>query len=216
MKMKTETILNNLLKVKNDPFKYMDVLENTINELKIDIYNESMGLKNRKQDPQKKALKFLNDNKKRFSGGRSCLAYAYQTNINGNDVQVFTDSYIAFILKTFYKLPLWDEKKEKKNYVDISRVLPNKSYGEIVGFNFKDLLAKLKAKQIEEKDGMKIIELKSESYKCFFSADNLKKICDILGTADLTMYLYGTLKVALIVDEKTDNQAVITPIRKYC
>lgn len=214
--MKTETILNNLLKVKDNPFKYMDVLENTINELKIDIYNENIGLKNRKNDPQKKALKFLNDNKKRFSGCRSCLAYAYQTNINGNDVQVFTDSYIAFILKTFYKLPLWDEKKEKKNYVDISRVLPNKSYGEIVDFNFKDLLAKLKAKQIEEKDGMKIIELKSESYKCFFSADNLKKICDILGTADLTMYLYGTLKVALIVDEKTDNQAVITPIRKYC
>lgn len=58
-KMKTETILNNLLKVKDNPLKYMDVLENTINELKIDIYNENMGLKNRKQDPQKKALKFL-------------------------------------------------------------------------------------------------------------------------------------------------------------
>ena len=43
--MKTETILNNLLKVKDNPFKYMDVLENTINELKIDIYNENMGLK---------------------------------------------------------------------------------------------------------------------------------------------------------------------------
>lgn len=216
MKMKTETILNNLLKVKDNPFKYMDVLEKTINELKIDIYNENMGLKNRKQDPQKKALKFLNDNKKRFSGGRSCLAYAYQTNINGNDVQVFTDSYIAFILKTFYKLPLWDEKKEKKSYVDISRILPNKSYGEIAAFNFKDLLAKLKAKQIEEKDGTKLIEINSDSYKCHFNADDLKKISDILGTTDLTMYLYGTLKAALIVDKKTDNQAIITPIRKYC
>lgn len=214
--MKTETILNNLLKVKDNPFKYMDVLENTINELKIDIYNESMGLKNRKQDSQKKALKFLNDNKKRFSGGRSCLAYAYQTNINGNDVQVFTDSYIAFILKTFYKLPLWDEKKENKSYVNISRVLPNKCYGEIANFNFKDLLAKLKAKQIEEKEGTKLIEINSDSYKCYFNADNLKKISDILGTTDLTMYLYGTLKAALIVDKKTDNQAVIAPIRKYC
>lgn len=216
MKMKTETILNNLLKVKDNPFKYMDVLENTINELKIDIYNESIGLKNRKQDPQKKALKFLNDNKKRFSGCRSCLAYAYQTSINGNDVQVFTDSYIAFILKTFYKLPLWDEKKENKSYVDISRVLPNKSYGEIVDFNFKDLLAKLKAKQIEEKDGNKLIEIKSDSYKCCFNADNLKKICDILGTTELAMYLYGEMKVALIVDKKTDNQAIIVPVRSYC
>lgn len=152
-KMKTETILNNLLKVKDNPFKYMDVLGNTINELKIDIYNENMGLKNRKQDPQKKALKFLDDNKKRFSGGRSCLAYAYETNINGNDVQVFTDSYITFILKTFYELPLWDEEKEKKSYVDISRVLPNKRYGE--------------------------------------------------------------MKVALIIDEKNDNQAIIALIRKY-
>lgn len=214
--MKTETILNNLLKVKDNLFKYMDVLENTINELKIDIYNESMGLKNRKQDPQKKALKFLNDNKKRFSGGRSCLAYAYQTVINGNDVQVFTDSYIAFILKTFYKLPLWDEEKEKKSYVDISRVLPNKRYGEIAKFSFKELAAKLKAKLIEEKDGTKLIELNTDSYKCCFNADNLKKISDILGTTDLTIRLYGELKPALIIDEKNDNQAVIVPIRKYC
>ena len=173
-----------------------------------------MGLKNRKQDPQKKALKFLNDNKKRFSSCRSCLGYAYQTIINGNEVQVFTDSYIAFILKTLYNLPLWDEKNGA--YPQIERCLPDKSYGEIVNINFKDIIAKLKAKQIEEKDGIKIIELKSESYKCFFNADNLKKICDILGTTELVMRLYGELKAALIVDEKTDNQAIIVPIRSYC
>ena len=213
--MKTETILNKLLKLKENPFN-AELLENVINELKIDVYNENMGLKNRKQDPQKKALKFLNDNKKRFSGSRSCLTYAYQTIINGKEVQVFTDSYVAFILTTFYALPLWDEKKEKKSYVDISRLLPNKSYGEIVDFSFKDLLAKLKAKQIEEKDGTKLIEISSDSYKCYFDADNLKKICDILGTTELVMRLYGEMKVALIVDEKTDNQAIIAPIRKYC
>jgi hypothetical protein len=213
--MKTETILNNLLKVKDNPFKYMDVLENTINELKIDIYNENMGLKNRKQDPQKKALKFLNDNKKRFTNSRKCLAYAYQTVINGNDVQVFTDSYIAFILKTFYNLPLWDNEKEKNKYPQIERVLPDKNYGEIVDINFKDIIAKLKAKQIEEKDGTKIIEVKSDSYKCLLDADNLKKISDILGTTELSMRLYGEMKPALIVDEKSDNQAVIVPIRKY-
>ena len=211
--MKTETILNKLLKLKENPFN-AELLENVINELKIDVYNENMGLKNRKQDPQKKALKFLNDNKKRFSGSRSCLTYAYQTIINGKEVQVFTDSYLAFILTTFYALPLWDEKKEKKSYVDISRLLPNKSYGEIVDFSFKDLLAKLKAKQIEEKDGTKLIEINSDSYKCYFDADNLKKICDILGTTELVMRLYGEMKVALIVDEKTDNQAIIAPIRK--
>ena len=213
--MKTETILNKLLKLKENPSN-AELLENVINELKIDVYNENMGLKNRKQDPQKKALKFLNDNKKRFSGSRSCLTYAYQTIINGKEVQVFTDSYVAFILTTFYTLPLWDEKKEKKSYVDISRLLPNKSYGEIVDFSFKDLLAKLKAKQIEEKDGTKLIEINSDSYKCYFDADNLKKICDILGTTELVMRLYGEMKVALIVDEKTDNQAIIAPIRKYC
>lgn len=211
--MKTETILNKLLKLKDNPLN-AELLDNVINELKIDVYNENMGLKNRKQDPQKKALKFLNDNKKRFSSGRSCLAYAYQTIINGNDVQVFTDSYIAFILKTFYNLPLWDN--ENGSYPQIERVLPDKNYGELVKFNFKDLAAKLKAKQIEEKDGMKLIELKSESYKCYFNADNLKKISDILGTTQLTMRLYGELKPALIIDEKTDNQAVITPIRSYC
>ena len=214
--MKTETILNNLLKVKDNPLKYMDVLENTINELKIDVYNENMGLKNRKQDPQKKALKFLNDNKKSFSGSRSCLAYACKTIINGHDVQVFTDSYIAFVLKTFYNLPLWDNEKEKNKYPQIERVLPDKKYGEIVNVNFKDILAKIKVKQIEKKDGMKIIELNSESYKCYFNADNLKKICDILGTTELVMRLYGEMKAALVIDEKTDNQSVIVPIRSYC
>lgn len=158
--MKTETILNKLLKLKESPCNY-ELLDNVINELKIDVYNENIGLKNRKQDPQKKALKFLNDNKKRFSDGRSCLAYACQTIINGNEVQVFTDSYIAFILKTFYNLPLWDNEKEKNKYPQIERVLPDKNYGEIVDINFKDIIAKLKAKQIEEKDGIKIIELKS-------------------------------------------------------
>lgn len=165
---------------------------------------------------KKKALKFLNDNKKHFSGCRSCLAYACQTIINGKEVQVFTDSYIAFILKTFYKLPLWDNEKEKNKYPEIERVLPDKNYGEIVNVNFKDIIAKLKAKQIEEIDGMKIIELKSESYKRFFNADKLKKICDILGTTELVMRLYGEMKAALVIDEKTDNQAVIVPIRSYC
>lgn len=211
--MKTETILNKLLKLKENPYN-AELLDNVINELKIDVYNENMGLKNRKKDPQKKALKFLNDNKKRFSSCRKCLTYAYQTIINGNEVQVFTDSYIAFILKTFYNLPLWDE--ENGSYPQIERLIPDKNYGEIVDINFKDILAKLKAKQIEEKDGVKIIELKSESYKCFFNADNLKKICDILGTTDLTMRLYGELKPALIIDEKTENQSIITPIRSYC
>ena len=117
---------------------------------------------------------------------------------------------------TFLILRQETTKKEKNKYPQIERVLPDKSYGEIVNVNFKDIIAKLKAKQIEEKDGMKIIELKSESYKCFFNADNLKKICDILGTTDLTMRLYGEIKAALIIDEKTDNQAVIVPIRSYC
>lgn len=211
--MKTETILNKLLKLKENPYN-AELLDNVINELKIDVYNESMGLKNRKQDPQKKALKFLNDNKKRFSSGKSCLAYAYQTIINGEGVQVFTDSYIAFILKTFYNLPLWDNEKEKNKYPQIERVLPDKNYGEIVNINFKDIIAKLKAKQIEEEEGKKIIELKSESYKCCFDADNLKKICDILGTTELVMRLYGDLKPALIIDEKTDNRAVIASIIK--
>ena len=212
-KMKTETILNKLLKLKENPYN-AELLDNVINELKIDVYNENMGLKNRKQDPQKKALKFLNDNKKRFSSGRSCLAYAYQTIINGKEVQVFTDSYIAFILKTFYNLPLWD--KENGAYPQIERILPDKKYGEIVDLDFKDIIAKLKAKQIEEIDGTKLIELKSENYKCFFDADNLKKISDILGTTELVMRLYGEMKPALIIDEKNDNQSVLTPIRKYC
>ena len=211
--MKTETILNKLLKLKEMPYN-TELLDTIINELKIDVFNENMGLKNRRNDPQKKALKFLNDNKKRFTNSRKCLGYACQTNINGEEVQVFTDSYITFILKTFYNLPLWDSEKEESKYPRIESALPNKSYGEVVQFSFKELSAKLKAKLIEQKDFAKPIELKSDSYDCWFDADNLKKISDILGTTELTVRLYGNLKPALIIDERNDNQAIISPIRK--
>lgn len=211
--MKTETILNKLIKLKEKPYD-AELLDSIINELQIDVYNENMGMKNRRNDPQKKALKFLNDTKKRFPDSRRCLGYAYQTNINGEEVQVFTDSYIAFVLKTFYKLPMWDSEKEESNYPQVERCLPNKCFGEVAEFSFKELTAKLKAKLIEEKDLSKPIELRSENYDCWFDADNLKKISDILGTNDLTIRLYGKLKPALIADEKTDNQAIICPIRK--
>lgn len=72
----------------------------------------------------------------------------------------------------------------------------------------------MKAKLIEEKDWAKPIELRSENHTCWFDADNLKKISDILDTNDLTIRLYGKLKPALIIDEKTDNQAIICPVRE--
>lgn len=211
--MKNETILNKLMKLKEKPYN-TELLDGIINELKIDVFNENMGMKNRRNDPQKKALKFLNENKKRFPDSRRCLGYAYETTISGSDVQVFTDSYIAFVLKTHYTLPLWDDETEKSKYPQIERCLPNKNYGEVAEFSFRELAAKLKAKLLEERDGVKLIELKSESYTCWFDADNLKKISDILGTNDLTVRLYGKLKPALIIDEKTDNQAIICPIRE--
>lgn len=101
--MKSETILKKLIKLKEKPYD-TELLDGIINELKIDVYNENMGLKSRRNDPQKKALKFLND--------------------------------------------------------------------------------------------------------------NLKKISDILGSTELTVRLYGKLKPALIIDERNDNQAIISPIRK--
>lgn len=206
-------MLNKLMKLKENHYN-TELLDSIINELKIDVYNENMGLKNRRNDPQKKALKFLNDNKKRFANSRRCLGYANETTINGEQVQVFTDSYIAFALKTPYTLPLWDEEKEKQRFIDVTRVFPNKYFGEVCEFSFKELAAKLKAKLIEEKDGVKLIELKSDSYDCWFDADNLKKISDILGITELTIKLYGNLKPALVIDEKNDNQAIICPVRE--
>lgn len=41
--MKTETILNRLLKLKENPLN-AELLDNIINELKIDVYNEEMGM----------------------------------------------------------------------------------------------------------------------------------------------------------------------------
>lgn len=209
--MKSETILNKLLKLKEKPYD-IELLDGIINELKIDVFNESMGMKSCRNDPQKKALKFLNDNKKRFKNSRRCLGYAYETTINDEKVQVFTDSYIAFLLKTPYTLPLWDEENEM--YPPIERVFPDRYFGEVAEFSFKQLVAKIKAKLLEEKDGVKLIELKSDSYDCWFDADNLKKISDILGTTELTVRLYGKLKPALVINEKTDNQAIICPVRE--
>lgn len=114
--------------------------------------------------------------------------------------------------------------EEKKKDLQITIKILNSNakialYNEVMP-QVLEVLAKYKNKpygpKTEEKDGIKLIELNSESYKCFFNADNLKKICDILGTTELVMRLYGEMKAALVIDEKTDNQAVIVPIRKYC
>lgn len=57
--MTNEALLNNLIKIQSNPIKYMELLNDTINQLKVDIYNENLGAKNRKNDPAKKGACIL-------------------------------------------------------------------------------------------------------------------------------------------------------------
>lgn len=114
------------------------------------------------------------------------------------------------MLKSPLPLP---EVDENEIFPQINRIVPNIKGGELANINIKELLAKLKSKQLEEKDGIYIYTVESESYKCTFDASNLKTVCDILNTTNLIIKIYGTMRPMLLIDEYSGNMAIMSTIR---
>ena len=209
--MKTETILNTLLKFKQSQDNA--IIDNLINELKIDVKNNAKDFSSNKIKAEKEALKMLTKIKKKDR--RPALSYAHVV----DGIQYFTDSYIAFALKNHFELPLIENSDTGLRYPDIARLFPAVENGQKVD-NAKEaleaILKDLKAKNLELLDDkIYLASLHSKDYTTWLDANYLKTICTILETTDLDVYLYGELKVALFINNKTCNMAVACPIRKY-
>lgn len=203
--MKNETILNKLITINSD--LQNEALQNLIDELKLEVMGEYKGVNKSVVQAQKAALTFL---KKQAKGLRPALAYsAIQDNR-----QVFTDSYVAFSLKTHYQLP---DIKDAKDLTmpDISRLFKNIdiSVREKVDFKPREVLARLKAKDFKDMS-CPLAECLTKKGTLYYNAKLLKTICDILGTDELEFYVLDIVKPVLVLDPKTDNQALLIPIRK--
>lgn len=209
--MKTETILNTLLKFKQNQDEAL--IDNLINELKIDVKSNTKDFSSNKIKAEKKALKMLAKIKKKNI--RPALSYAHVV----KGIQYFTDSYIAFALKTHFELPLIENSDTDLRYPDIARLFPAIENGQKVDnakAALEDILKDLKAKNLElSDDKIYLASLHSKDYTTWFDANYLKTICTILETTDLDVYLYGELKTALFINNETGNMAAVCPIRKY-
>lgn len=203
--MKNETILNKLISINSD--LHNEALKHLIDELKLEVMGEYKGVNKSVVQAQKAALAFL----KKQAKIRPVLSY---TTIK-EDRQLFTDGHIAFSLKTYYQLPDIKEAKDL-TFPDIARLFKNVdiSVREKVDFKPREVLARLKAKDFDDMSEP-IAECETKKGTLYYNAKFLKDICDILGTDELEFYVIDILKPVLVLDPKTDNQALLMPVRRY-
>lgn len=215
--MNNTTLLKKLQKIeKNGSINLDQDFITLLNEVKQEVYNETKGFTSSQKQASKKALNFLKKLQKR---ARPILGYCDFQDIHGEKYQVFTDSYILIGLKTFYELPTiedfkkLDSKNKDATYPSVYRIVPDIYYGEKTENNIETLLKKLKSGMYEKCQENDYIE--SKSYKALFDVKRLKDAVEMLGTADVDVYLFGDTKPAMLLDSKTGNFAVICSLRKY-
>lgn len=215
--MNNTTLLKKLQKIeKNGCINLDQDFITLLNEVKQEVYNETKGFTSSQKQASKKALNFLKKLQKR---ARPILGYCDFQDIHGEKYQVFTDSYILFGLKTFYELPTiedfkkLDSKNKESTYPSVYRIVPDIYYGEKTENNIETLLKKLKSGMYEK--GQENDYIESKTYKAFFDVKKLKDAVEVLGTADVDVYLFGDKKPTMFLDSKTGNFAIICPLRKY-
>ena len=196
---------------------YVPELSGLIHELKVEIYSESNGKINKSLlQMQKAALRFLKNTGKY----REILHYCDYQNIAGTDYQVFTDSYVLFMLVDKMELPYYKDNTPNATYPNVKNLYNAGYYDTDIteSINVTDIMAKLKAKMLPVQ--AKIAKYVNENVNAdgktvaiAFNANYLKTIVDILGTSELKVYYRRDMAPLLFVDEATGNKALLTPIK---
>lgn len=197
--MNKTTILNELIKIQETK-KYNNI-DNIINELKLDIFSESKDFSSNQKTAQKKALAFL----KKVKSHNEILKYCKII----DNVQYFTDSFIAFKMKTIYQLP-----ETEKDYPNINTVFENteKNNNYILSYDLNTFLKKLKSKQYTKNDEYDCFKI--DNIEIWFDVKKLKSIIEILGTAELSIVVdKKAFSNILFIDKKTNNKAILCPVR---
>lgn len=210
--MRTETILNTLTNTLNDYPMLRDdrTFTDLINELKAEVYSDSMDKSTKRSfmQRQKAALNFL---KKQAKKPRKILAYSDIQEINGEEYQVFTDSYMAFYLKEKMSLPTMDDYHatgESGGFPSLKGLFPNNT--EAIDFNVKEQLASLKSKTCHYMENGTPACLFCDSDKHAIDLNKVKTAYQILGD-NLQASITNT-KHPMLVLENENGLALIMPI----
>lgn len=216
--MENTKVLNELEKIASKVnLEYVPELAGLIAELKAEIYAESNGKINKSLlQMQKAALRFL----KNTSKYREILHYCDYQNIGGTDYQVFTDSYILFMLVDKMELPYYKDNMPSASYPNVKNLYNASWYDTDIteSIDIKDILAKLKAKMlpIDNKIAKYVnenVNVNGKTTALAFNANYLKTIVDILGTSELKVYYRRDMAPLLFVDEATGNKALLILIK---
>lgn len=210
--MRTETILNTLTNtLKNNPVLNNDrVFINLINELKAEVYSDSMDKSSKRSFMQreKAALSFL---KKQTKQIRKILAYSDIQEINNTEYQVFTDSYMAFYLKEKMSLPTMDDYHANGNNGDFPSMKSLFPYNrEAIDFNVKEHLASLKSKTCHYMKSGTPVCLFYDSDEYVIDLNKVKTAYQILG--DNLQASITNIKNPLLVLENENGLALIMSI----
>lgn len=205
--MKTEIIVKKL----DEALKGNDILAmyRLLEDLKKEAYIEAKGFTASEKRAYKAALKLIEKaGKKRH--GLGCAAIQEAT--DGQEYQVFTDSYCAFYLKNHFELP-----KADQSYPNVGACMP-KELGEQCEVNVNDVMKKIKSRSlphIDDVDGkpLYIVPIGKDNKACYINAEMFKTVITILNETELTFYSNGMIRPVMVVDEKTGNKAIMLGIR---
>ncbi len=196
--MNKTTILNKLLKIQ-ETGNYNNI-NDIINELKIDVFSETKNFTASKRNAQKKALSFLKSNKQERLKKAQII----------DNIQYFTDSFIAFKIIDPYELPTFRNDQPLESIVSLFNNAEKNKY--TINYDLNIILKKIKSKQYDKNKCIDFFE--TEKGKIYFDPMKLKTIVEILNTTDLTIKCSDlNYRPILFIDEKTGNNAILCPVR---
>lgn len=214
--MKNTELLKKLLKIERNGSINLDPdFIALLNDVKMEVYDEEKDFTSTEKKANRKAAAFLKKSYKR----KPVFSVCDIQSTNGIDYQVFTDSYVAFYMKKYYKLETIEDinhrERTQLKYPNIVGLLPDESDGSLI-HNGKQLLdeavKKHKAGLLEKLGSMTIYKLYYGDEKITVDILKLKSVIEIMGTSDLDIYFYGSFKPLLFVDNITGNKATLLPI----
>lgn len=157
------------------------------------------------------AIKFLENVKL----GNPCLNYCDHQTIKGTEYQVFTNSYVLFMLVDKLELPYYlDYQCGELKYPDVERIYKYASFGQdITGLiDINDVICQMKNKTIHSRD---VIEFHVDQVTIRIKAKYIKDVVDILGTIDLRVYYTKPNAPLLFVDAISGNQALAMCVNQF-
>lgn len=157
------------------------------------------------------AIKFLENVKL----GNPCLNYCDYQTINQIKYQVFTNSYVLFMLVDKLELPYYlDYQCGELKYPDVERIYKYASFGtDITGLiDINDIIYQMKNKIVHPSD---ILNYNLDFVEFGIKAKYIKEIVDILGTIDLRVYYTKPNAPLLFVDAISGNQALAMCFKQF-